>query len=77
MSNSHDFFVLNDGEWRIDYRGNQFGPYRTYRMAVVAATAAALKAASVGDASQVLVEDENGEFQMEWASDAELLVAAV
>lgn len=64
---SHDFIVLNDGKWRISYRGERHGPYTTKSIAMIAARSAALKAASVGYEAEVQVQGDDGVRRTEWA----------
>lgn len=67
MKKSHDFTVFNDGEWRVSYNGQYYGPYETQGIALRAARmAAALKAASVGWDSQILVQGNDGELRSDW-----------
>ena len=55
MTKSYDFKVVNDGEWKIDCNGHEFGPFANKDIATKAANAAATKVVSLGQEAKVLV----------------------
>lgn len=57
------FVVLHNGEWKISFNGQHYGPYGTQAAAIRTAVDAAHKAQ--GDA-QVLVQGQNNMFRTEW-----------
>jgi hypothetical protein len=55
MTKSYDFKVLNDGEWKIDCNGLEYGPFANRDIALEAANEAASRAVSLGREATVLV----------------------
>lgn len=55
MTQSYDFKVVNDGEWKVDCNGQEFGPYASRNIAVEAANAAASKAVKHGRMASVMI----------------------
>ena len=55
MTKSYDFKVVNDGEWKVDCNGREFGPYANRDIALEAANAAASKAVLLGREASVLI----------------------
>lgn len=66
MARLRYFIVKHQGEWKIKYDGEHYGPYKTQRDAMQAAINAAHKLGSQGHDSQVLVQNANNEFRAEW-----------
>lgn len=52
--------------WVISFNGEQFGPYKSEREALLFAIDAAQKLGEQGGAAQVLLVDESGEAQPSW-----------
>jgi hypothetical protein len=52
--------------WMIKFNGEEFGPYKSEREALLFAVDAAQKLGEQGDDTQVLLMDENGEAQPVW-----------
>lgn len=60
------YVVVRAGDqWRINFSGSLYGQYPTAAAATVVATETAQKAAASGLAAAVLVEADNGGFQVE------------
>ena len=59
--------VRHDDVWLIKFEGEEFGPYKTEREAILFAADAAHKLGNQGEATQVLLVDENGEAQPAWS----------
>ena len=55
MTQSYDFKVVNDGKWKIDCNGQEFGPFASKDVAMEAANAAASKVVALGRKASVLV----------------------
>jgi hypothetical protein len=61
------YFVEHQGDaWFIKFDGQEFGPYKSQREALLFAIDAAHKLGEKGEATQVLLADENGEAQPAW-----------
>jgi hypothetical protein len=61
------YFVVNrQGEWKIKYREELFGPYLSQAEALRLAIDAAQGLGRRGKGSQVLVEGEPDHFHAEW-----------
>jgi hypothetical protein len=61
------YFVINaDGEWRIRYRDEMFGPYKTQSEALLFAIDAAHGVGKRMGGSEVLIEGEKDHFHVEW-----------
>ena len=58
--------VRHDDVWLIKFEGEEFGPYKTEREAMLFAVDAAQKLGAQGEATQVLLMDENGESRPAW-----------
>lgn len=63
MARTQYFVVLHEGQWKIKFNGQHYGPYRTQREASLAAIDAANE--SKGNA-QVLVQGKDNLFRTEW-----------
>lgn len=60
------YVVVRAGDqWRINFSGSLYGHYPTAAAARLVATETAQKAAASGLAAAVLVEADNGGFQLE------------
>jgi len=53
--------------WVISFNGEQFGPYKSEREALLFAIDAAQKLGEQGGAAQVLLADESGEAKSAWS----------
>jgi hypothetical protein len=60
------FVVPQDDQWFIKFEGDEFGPYRTEREALLFAIDAAHKLGAQSQPTQVLVADRAGEPQPAW-----------
>ena len=62
------YFVVSEGSgWKVDFKGQKFGPYPTQAEAVSAATDAAYDSGRRGGhKAQVLVQGEDSQFQLKW-----------
>ena len=61
------YIVVGQGDvWFIKFDGEEYGPYKTEREAILFAADAAHKLGNQGEATQVLLVDENGEAQPAW-----------
>jgi len=60
------FIVHSGGEWKIRFRDELFGPYRSRDEALLFAIDAAKEIAQRESAAQVLVEDANNRFLTKW-----------
>jgi len=60
------FIVHSDGEWKIKFRNEMFGPYRSRDEALLFAIDAAKRVGERESAAQVLVEDANDRFLTKW-----------
>lgn len=68
MAEVMQYFVVNDGAWKIDFKGKKFGPYPTQASAISAATDAAYDMGfRGGQNAQVLAQDEGDEFHVKWS----------
>lgn len=63
MSRVRYYVVRHDGQWKISFNGEHYGPYQSQRAAIRTAVDAAHKA--TGDA-QVLVQGADNQFRTEW-----------
>lgn len=66
MSRAQYFVVKHEGEWKIKYNGEHFGPYRTQAGAIKSAVDAAHKAGKKGNDAQVLIQGADNKFRAEW-----------
>lgn len=66
MAVSAYFVVQHQGVWKIRYSGAHFGPYRSRTDAIRVAISTAKEAGERGHDSQVLVQDEEMGFRVEW-----------
>lgn len=66
MSRAQYFVVLHQGQWKISYNGEHYGPYDTQKLAIKAAVDAAHKSGGNGFDAQVLIQGENNQFRTEW-----------
>jgi hypothetical protein len=60
------FVVQNGGEWRIKFRNQMFGPYRSRDEALLFAIDAARDIGARESAAQVLVEEVKDRFLTKW-----------
>jgi hypothetical protein len=58
--------VRQEDVWFIKFDGEDYGPYRSEREAMLFAVDAANKLGEQGEETQVLVMDENGALQPRW-----------
>jgi len=64
----HRYLVVRqDDIWFIKFDGEDYGPYKTEREAILFAIDAANKLGEQGEHSQVLQMDENGEARLVWS----------
>ena len=66
MATAHYYVILQEGQWRIEYNDQQFGPYATEHAAIAAAVDAAHKMGEKGHDAQVRVLGENNQSRTEW-----------
>lgn len=66
MTQARYFVVNRGGEWKIKYRQELFGPYRSESEALLFAIDAAHGVGSRSGGSQVLVEGRKYRFQPKW-----------
>jgi hypothetical protein len=60
------FIVQNGGEWKIKFRNQLFGPYRSREEALLFAIEAARDIGARESAAQVLVEEAQDRFLTKW-----------
>jgi hypothetical protein len=60
------FIVRSGGEWKIKFRNELFGPYRSRDEALLFAIDAAREIGVRESAAQVLVEEEKDRFLTRW-----------
>jgi hypothetical protein len=58
--------VRQDDVWFIKFEGDEYGPYKTEREALLFAIDAAHKLGERGEETQVLLIDENGNTRAAW-----------
>jgi len=66
MARAQYFVVLHQGEWKISFNSQHYGPYATQALAIKAAVDTAHKSGSGGHDAQVLVQGQNNQFRTEW-----------
>ncbi len=66
MPNSRYFIVQSDDGWKIQFSGEEFGPYQTQQEAMLFAVDAAQKLGEQGQNTEVCLMGENGHFRPEW-----------
>jgi hypothetical protein len=66
MARSQYFVVLHEGQWKIKYEGQHYGPYSSQKEAIRHAVDAAHKLGGRGQDAQVLVQGQNNQFRTEW-----------
>jgi hypothetical protein len=66
MPNSRYFIVQENESWHIRFRDGDFGPYRTRQEAMMFAVDAAQQLGKQGEAAEVCLMGENGQFRPEW-----------
>ncbi len=66
MARAQYFVVLHQGEWKIKFNGEYYGPYLTQGAAIKVAVDTAHKSGQKGHDAQVLVQGENNQFRTEW-----------
>jgi len=69
MTQEKYFIVQQGGEWKIRFREQMFGPYRSRDEALLFAIDAA-KSIAPRTSSAVLVEDVDNHFLTQWSSAA-------
>ncbi len=64
----HRYLVVRqDDIWLIKFEGEEYGPYKTEREAILFAIDAANKLGEQGEQSQVLQMNENREARLVWS----------
>ena len=66
MTPAKYFVVQSGGEWKIRFRDEMFGPYRSRGEALLFAIDAARKTGERESAAQVLVEEAQDRFLTKW-----------
>ena len=66
MTLAQYFIVQSGGEWRIKFRNQLFGPYRSREEALLFAIDAARDIGERESAAQVLVEEVKDRFLTRW-----------
>ena len=66
MTPARYFVVQHGGEWKISFRSEMFGPYRSRDEALLFAIDAARGLGARESAAQVLVEEEKDRFLTRW-----------
>ena len=66
MTTAQYFIVQSGGEWKIKFRNQMFGPYRSRDEALLFAIDAGREIGERGSAAQVLVEEEKDRFLTRW-----------
>lgn len=68
MARLQYFVVKHDGQWKIKFEGQHYGPYGTgtQKDAIKEAVDTAHKSGALGHDAQVLVQGENNQFRTEW-----------
>ena len=66
MTTAQYFIVQSGGEWKIKFRNEMFGPYRSRDEALLFAIDAGREIGERGSAAQVLVEEEKDRFLTRW-----------
>lgn len=66
MARAQYFVVLHQGQWKISFNGEHYGPYASQKEASDAAVHAAHAAGRQGHDAQVLVQGVNNQFRTEW-----------
>lgn len=66
MTPAQYFIVQNGGEWKIKFRNQLFGPYRSREEALLFAIDAARDIGARESAAQVLVEEAGDRFLTRW-----------
>ena len=60
------YVVLHEGQWKIKYGDQHYGPYSNQNEAIKIATETAHKSGIKGYDAQVLVQGANNQFRTEW-----------
>lgn len=66
MTPAQYFIVQSGGEWKIKFRDQMFGPYRSREEALLFAIDAAREIGERESAAQVLVEEAKDRFLTRW-----------
>ena len=66
MTPAQYFIVQNGGEWKIKFRNELFGPYRSREEALLFAIDAAREIGERESAAQVLVEELKDRYLTRW-----------
>ena len=66
MPNSRYFIVQKGEDWVIQFKDGDFGPYQTRQEALLFAVDAAQRLGENGEATEVCLLGENGNFHPEW-----------
>ena len=70
MTPARYFVVQSGGEWKIRFRDEMFGPYRSRDEALLFAIDAARETGARESAAQVLVEEAQDRFLTRWTYGA-------
>ncbi|MFC3727423.1 DUF2188 domain-containing protein [Neoaquamicrobium sediminum] len=66
MARAQYFVVRHEGQWKISFEGNHYGPYDTQKAAIKIAIDTAKKSGDSGHDAQVLVQGTDSKFRTEW-----------
>lgn len=66
MARAQYFVVLHQGQWKIGFQGEHYGPYQTQAEAIRYAVDAAQEAGRQNHDAQVLVQGRDNQFRTEW-----------
>jgi hypothetical protein len=66
MARAQYFVVKHQGQWKIKFEGQHYGPYPTQAEAIRAAVDAAHDSGKRGVDAQVLVQSSDNTFRTEW-----------
>ncbi len=66
MARAQYIVVLDDGEWKIIFDGNHYGPYVSQEAAIKVAVTTANSSGEKGHDAQVLVQGRDYRFRTAW-----------
>jgi hypothetical protein len=67
MANHIYYVVFHQGEWKVKYAGQHYGPYTTQALAIADAVDSAQRVGKQGHTAQVLVQrKDDNTFRTEW-----------
>jgi len=66
MAMAQYFVFIHSRQWKIGMSGQHYGPYATKEVAIRTAVNAAHCTGQCGNHAQVLVQDANNQFHIEW-----------